>query len=1042
MPSAPADTPQPSDAPVRPSVDGPQDHTGHVHAHDDGHGHGHGHHDHPHLAAEFDLVFSSLAGPALDAYASRLKNLSSLGEAERVAFVDGLRKNLREVLWQHTSRVVVLELQLARLGGRLTAPDSRGRWLQWVEHLAQPGSWETLAEPYPVLLPRLRTIIRNRCEAAHTVARRFAADRTTVADSLPGSPGEVRKVSFGAGDSHHGGQTVTVLTGDTGRLVYKPRPVGIDVALDRFLRDLIPDEPEETRIRVPRVLERADERGGYGWAEYVDHRYCDGDEELRIFYRNLGHWLAVMRLLSGSDLHFENVVACGPVPVVVDCETLFTPQPPIPESGYGKAVDAAMSRIGQSVLRTGMLPGRGALLGWRGVDASAAAALPGQQPALMVPVVVNHGTDEAKVEKVPMRQKGERNLPSPEPDLYRYWRHVVDGFTDLTERIRELDRAGRLEPMLAGFADCPIRVVVRDTATYGELARMLWHPASLHEPEPALERARQLLIRQGKNRGSAAPDDPAVVDAELAELLVGDVPVFVTAPRSGELTGPGGTRWGAPEDLVASALDRWRNGDPNLDRQVVSASLVAAYLNDTEGIAAAAAGAQDKPVPPGPRPGNLDERRRALAATLVARLIATAIRGDDGTATWVAPTLDVSGYAVRPLGSDLYTGLGGVAVALAAYQAEVAAGRADPVPGAADLLSDVVHTMMRFDEQDARHLAETEAAGIRPRPQPPGAYLGIASRIWSWLLLHRLGVLDRSDAVRLASALADRMSEPIAADQHLDLLGGMAGAIVPLLRLAEWTGESRFSAMAGDVGRRLRELARLADGRARWPNEGFPDGGGGLSHGSTGIGWALARLAEVTGDTSYRELADAAFAFEETLYDASVGAWYDARSVGWGIPPRAWCNGCVGIGLCAVDQLARDTRDDAQARWRDVLSRAVRATWEGAFEENYTVCHGDLGAWELMEHALTLETAPDGLTRDDLLARVLTNVEAYGPQNQSDQDVFVPGMLTGAAGVVYQLLRMHPESGLPSVLLPDPGPAPVTGRRRMIPVRVRNRGAG
>lgn len=30
--------------------------------------------------------------------------------------------------------------------------------------------------------------------------------------------------------------------------------------------------------------------------------------------------------------------------------------------------------------------------------------------------------------------------------------------------------------------------------------------------------------------------------------------------------------------------------------------------------------------------------------------------------------------------------------------------------------------------------------------------------------------------------------------------------------------------------------------------------------------------------------------------------------------------------------------------------------------------------------------------------------------------------MPGLGGVAYQLLRMHPECDLPSVLLPDPGP--------------------
>jgi hypothetical protein len=137
-----------------------------------------------------------------------------------------------------------------------------------------------------------------------------------------------------------------------GRVVYKPRPVAVDAALARMLAVLVADEPAPTRIRVPRVVVG----DGYGWAEHVAHRYCVDDGELRCFYRNLGHWLAVMCLLGGTDLHAGNLVAAGPVPVVVDCETLFTPVPPAESSGHGLAVDRAFALVGSSILRTVLLP--------------------------------------------------------------------------------------------------------------------------------------------------------------------------------------------------------------------------------------------------------------------------------------------------------------------------------------------------------------------------------------------------------------------------------------------------------------------------------------------------------------------------------------------------------------------------------------------------------------------------------------------------------------------------------------------------------------
>jgi hypothetical protein len=50
-------------------------------------------------------------------------------------------------------------------------------------------------------------------------------------------------------------------------------------------------------------------------------------------------------------------------------------------------------------------------------------------------------------------------------------------------------------------------------------------------------------------------------------------------------------------------------------------------------------------------------------------------------------------------------------------------------------------------------------------------------------------------------------------------------------------------------------------------------------------------------------------------------------------------------------------------------------------------------------------------------------LEEYGVVTGMAREAFSPALLPGAGGVAYQLLRLHPESDLPSVLLPDPGPA-------------------
>jgi lantibiotic modifying enzyme len=233
--------------------------------------------------------------------------------------------------------------------------------------------------------------------------------------------------------------------------------------------------------------------------------------------------------------------------------------------------------------------------------------------------------------------------------------------------------------------------------------------------------------------------------------------------------------------------------------------------------------------------------------------------------------------------------------------------------------------------------------------------------------------------------------------------------------LAEHAADARWAALAVQIGQRLASLAAVRDGRACWPNAQFPDGLGGFAHGSTGIGWALARLALATRDAQLATLADAAFAHEESLYDASRAGWVDLRE-----PDRtaaAWCHGAGGIGVAAADLATRGARRHAP----EVMRRAAAACWSTGMGWNHTLCHGDLGTWEVVDAAIAAGLGPPGLDGPTLDAHILSSLEEHGPVSGLARDAFAPGLLPGIGGVAYQLLRMCKDSRLPSVLLPDPG---------------------
>ena len=619
---------------------------------------------------------------------------------------------------------------------------------------------------------------------------------------------------------------------------------------------------------------------------------------------------------------------------------------------------------------------------------------------LVQPGIIKAGSDEAHIGNTLIETDVSQNHPSPQPALAKYWPDVLEGFNGMTETVRCLDAKGVLRARLDAFANCRIRVVPRATEVYAEVGRMLWHPVSLHQQEPARQRAVDLLRRMAANM-SSAPSDPAVINAEIDDLMEGDIPVFTTIVKEGRLEGPGSTSWLPRRNLIDSALERWRSADFELERNVIRASLVSAYVNDgwmPEG---------DSLLPASPRAGDLDARRRQQAAKIVRGIVANAIVGDDGSAEWIAPVLNQTGWSVQPLQQDLYNGISGIALLAGGYLRETNAGRADPVEGLEDLFARVLHTLHLFEAKQEK----LRRSGLKIRPPLAGAYIGIASQIWTYLVLAQWG-MDGGDGLERACALAEGIPEAVAIDKLCDVLSGTAGAIVPLLILARRTGEDRFLRMAAKLGDRLCELAQRKDEGVFWSQPQWKEGMGGFAHGVSGVGWALSKLADETSVTQYREIAMAAFAFEDALFDEEEQNFLDLRRLEGAKTAAAWCHGAVGIGLARLDL----DPALAESSTRQVLRRTAAATWRLGMGWNHCACHGDLGAWELLEGAIARGEGPKDVSALHLRELLLTSLENHGPCCGITRDAFPPGLMPGLGGIAYQLLRMHPDHGLPSVM--------------------------
>jgi hypothetical protein len=101
---------------------------------------------------------------------------------------------------------------------------------------------------------------------------------------------------------------------------------------------------------------------------------------------------------------------------------------------------------------------------------------------------------------------------------------------------------------------------------------------------------------------------------------------------------------------------------------------------------------------------------------------------------------------------------------------------------------------------------------------------------------------------------------------------------------------------------------------------------------------------------------------------------------------------------------------------------AAALCWAQGMGTTHTLCHGDLGMWEVITAAQRAGVGP-AVERSTLEGHIISSLEEHGPHTTASGNITTPGLLHGLSGIAYQLLRMHPDSDLPSVLLPDPQPA-------------------
>ena len=803
-----------------------------------------------------------------------------------------------------------------------------------------------MSSRFPVAMELMEQACGAWREATTILARRLLADREVLAGSLGWGSGDhgsgdhlVAEVSRSLGDVHNGGHRVLALTDADGhRMVYKPRPMAQEAFYGGLL-EWVGDHGWSGSFMIPAVVDRGD----HGWMEYVETRPAAGEGERSEYWYRAGGHLSLLRLVGATDLHVENLIACGPHPVMVDLECILQPslhRALIPHTGEEARV------LTDSVMFSGLLPG--ALPGRAGltVDLSGYGGAPSQVTGTMIPRWVDLGTDRIRMGRMMAETPPSRNQPDEGrgPDLEM----LVAGYRDMDAVVAGMPEPSSGLPPWVGLGGLSGRVVFRATALYSQVIRKSLDPSCLTgrdrfeaEVGELEEWVERIVAHEGDGSHPTADREWAsrVVAVEKRSVAGQEIPWFLADVSTGELRTPGENLGdGGFRSTGLEGLNRrWRDTgerSANLQTDLIRISLEGSRPSPSVRGGGARSGAD---VGVGSR-GSLATLTGASGvpdvverAVEIGRRLRDRAVEEEGGGLWWVDSRNQGRTAVRvPALGDrgLHTGSSGVALFLAA----LARVTGDTAWG--DLARRAVRGALAADVVGPTGTVEESEGGGWPGggPGPWELAGGVSGRAWAALVVGDL--LGDGDLGREGTQIMSTMPTPgLGPLDPLDVFGGWAGPLLAVTAMAARTGSGALAEVAGNLGRRIvSSLAERED--PRWPAGHRRIG---FAHGSTGISLAVARAGAISGDGSLTSAAESMVTAENERLTRCGSPGNSAGSTVPKVDKRGWCWGTAGIVA------ARSPSTGPPVSGADHHLDFARAHTGSAPETNHRLCCGVAG---------------------------------------------------------------------------------------------------
>ena len=929
------------------------------------------------------------------------------------AAVDDCKAELAATLAAFAADALYQEFQLSR-----AAPEGSTQYRRFIRTF-DLLAWQMLFIKYPLLARQIGTSLLQAKQGIAQLRSARELDRQALQQQFAIDPSAPIIGVEALGDAHRGGLRVRrIRFSKSQSVIYKPRNCALEAHWNDLLNTI--NESGFTPKLASLCYVLADD---HAWFADVEHVRCDTPAQTAERFSQYGALIALSYITHARDLHQDNVIVGAQGPVLIDSETVLQPQgAPLTGPATKPSADVATAKVSSSTMAHAAAELERSCLGSGLVrfPAQSATGETWDESALCgVPRVAKQqswlalGTDYLLPGQIEIAARGVRHRVCNSDGVLLqacdYLAELCAGFSAAYSLLQQ--RTPRLEVALNAMCNTQARVVLRPTRFYAAALQGLCS-ARVQRNGANATLILATLQRHWAN-AEQVPNLWPMLRAEALALMRGDVPVFHVHANTCDLLGE-----------TAVCKDAWATSAQNTLQQALQSLNAADLARQLDWLRSSLLAQPDAsvsvvfsatPIPSAPALGA--SALRALVLECAAQLLQAGVRGNDAELTWLAPGhLTSSARTGRGVSHYLYDGSLGIAWFLSC------AGRVLQRPELSEAARHAYAPVRRF--------LRDPAAPLLAAREPLGIGHGLGSVVAGLTALGQ-ELSDPKfyeDAERALALIDARMARARSASESnhepADLEGGLAGALLGIVRLIEATGARTLLRSARPLVQRLRELQqpklgwRGYDGR---PLSGF-------MHGQSGISYALLAYDTLAQEGSAQSLSESGFALEEQNFDAAHRAWplwLDARSDASNAATNAssgahnmtgtWCNGNAGI-LLARTAYGRKSAPEEQAH---LLSAAAQLYDDVPAGVDHLCC-GNLGrALALAQLArmpqLAGELAQTG--RDDAgpraqvwLASVVQSAQARGRyllrEDPQQNLAFQPGLFRGIAGVGFAALTL------------------------------------